>query len=249
MSVDFKAKQLEFTAYIRDPEKNPVPADVKKPRMEMYRELIFNNIDSFLADNFPVLKRLLTAPEWQALAQDFFLNHKSKTPYFAEIAEEFLDYLENERNHPKDFPFMLELAHYEWVEMALSIAKEDVQVGQQATDNLLKKNIQLSPLAWPLAYQYPVQRIAPEFLPDQPPEQPTFLLVHRDRNYHVNFIEITPSTFQLLQLIQENGNLPTETYLQQVAAASNHANSEIIITGGLDILKNLAEKSIILITE
>ena len=45
--IDFKSKQDEFAAYIRDPENNPVPADVKMHRMSMYRELIFNNIVIF----------------------------------------------------------------------------------------------------------------------------------------------------------------------------------------------------------
>lgn len=72
MSVDFKAKQLEFTQYIRNPATNPVPADVKPERMAMYRELIFNNIEGFLTGNFPVIRTLLDDQQWYDLAQDFF---------------------------------------------------------------------------------------------------------------------------------------------------------------------------------
>jgi hypothetical protein len=245
MSVDFKAKQFEFAAYIRNPQKNPAPADVKKSRMAMYRELFFNNIESFLADNFPVLKKILSDSKWQALTQDFFSTHQSKSPYFAEISEEFLDYLENERNNPDDFPFMLELAHYEWVEMALAIAKEESIEPPQSTENLLNKNIRLSPLAWPLVYQYPVQRIAPDYLLEQTPEQPTCLIVYRDHLYDVNFIEITPMTYRLLEVIQENTNFSAENCLKQVAKEMNTNNPEMIIAGGLQILKELAEKTII----
>ncbi len=246
MRVDFKDKQLEFTAYIKDPANNPVPADVNQVRMDMYRELFFNNIESFLADNFPVIKTILDDDHWHELAYDFFSKHSSKSPYFSEIAEEFLDYLENERNNPDDYPFLLELAHYEWVEMALSIAKEE-STGFTPPDpeNLLNKNIQLSPLAWPLAYQYPVQRISPDFLPETAPEQPTCLIVYRDHHYNVNFIEITPITYQLLQLIQETGSILTEDCLRQVAKELNQSNSELIIAGGLQILKDLMEKTIL----
>jgi len=69
MSVDFKAKQQEFSAYLRDPDKHPAPADVKPERMAMYRELFFNNIDQFLAVNFPVLRKLLTDTQWRELAE------------------------------------------------------------------------------------------------------------------------------------------------------------------------------------
>ena len=246
MKVDFKAKQLEFAAYIRDPENNPVPDDVQQPRMAMYRELFFNNIDSFLCANFPVLRAILDDQQWFELGQDFFAKHVSRSPHFSEIPEEFLDYLQNERESSNDFPFMLELAHYEWVEMALSIARETMLDHQQSLDNLLNQRIQLSPLAWPLAYQYPVQKISPDFLPETAPEQPTFLIVYRNPDDEVNFIEITPITYRLLQIIQEDEGILTKDCLKQVADESKHPNPEIIMAGGLQILKELAEKTVII---
>jgi len=245
--VDFKSKQQEFAAYIRDPENNPVPADVKEQRMAMYRELFFNNIEGFLSGNFPVLRKILDDEQWYALVQDFFAKHPCQSPYFSQIPEEFLDYLQNERDNSEDLPFMLELAHYEWVEMALSIAKENVVASDQDLDNLLGKNIALSPLAWPLAYQYPVQKIAPAFLPLKAPGQPTFLIVYRNREDDVNFIEITPITYRLLEIIQEHEKPLAEECLKQVARESNHPDPDLIVTGGLQILKNLAEKTIITI--
>ena len=244
-SVDFKSKQDEFAAYIRDPENNPAPADVKEQRMSMYRELFFNNIEGFLSGNFPVLRKILDDQQWLALVQDFFAKHLCRSPYFSEIPEEFLDYLQNERNSQEDLPFMLELAHYEWVEMALSIAKEEVVACNLELDNLLNRNIALSPLAWPLAYQYPVHKIGPAFLPLQAPEQPTFLIVYRNEEDEVNFIEITPITYRLLEIIQEHESSLVEDCLKQVARETNHPAPEPIIAGGLQILKELAEKTII----
>jgi len=140
---------------------------------------------------------------------------------------------------------MLELAHYEWVEMALSIAKETVPANQKSVDTLLNQHIRLSPLAWPLAYQYPVQKISPAFLPETAPEQATFLIVYRDQDDEVNFIEITPITYRLLQIIQEQEEVVTTDCLKQVTEELNHPNPEMIRAGGLQILKELAEKTII----
>ncbi len=251
--VDFSAKQHEFAAYIRDPENNPAPDDVNEQRMAMYRELFFNNINSFLSSNFPVLRAILNDAQWFELAQDFFARHRSVSPHFSAIPEEFLDYLQNEHDHSGDFPFMLELAHYEWVEMALSIAKEELVINDRvidkAIDDLLTKNIRLSPLAWPLAYQYPVQKISPDYLPAEPPGQPTCLIVYRNSDDVVNFIEITPITYRLLEILQEHESLLTETCLQQIADESKHPNPELIISGGLQILKELAEKNIISVAD
>lgn len=245
MKVDFKAKQFEFAAYIRDPENNPQPADVQPQRMAMYRELFFNNIDNFLSVNFPVLRTILNDRQWFELGQDFFAKHSSQSPHFSEIPEEFLDYLQNERDSSADFGFMLELAHYEWVEMALSIAKEPAPANRQNLDNLYNQRIRLSPLAWPLAYQYPVQKISPAFLPETAPKQATFLVVYRNPDDEVNFIEITPITYRLLEIIQEHEEVLTADCLKQVADELNHPNPEMIVSGGLQILKELVEKTVI----
>jgi hypothetical protein len=249
MKVDFNAKQREFAAYIRNPEANPAPADVAEQRMAMYRELFFNNIENFLSSNFPVIRKLLDDQQWQALAQDFFVNHACESPYFSEIPEEFIDFLQQERSHPDDFPFLVELAHYEWVEMALSIAKEELVVNSLPIADLSTKSLQVSPLAWPLAYQYQVHKIAPNFLPLTPPESATFLIVYRDLHYEVGFLEITPMTYRLLAIIQEQPTAVASEVLAQIIAEMQHPQPQLIIDGGLQILNGLAEKNIITVIE
>ena len=255
--VDFKAKQAEFAAYIRDPEQNPIPADVKQDRMLMYRQLFFNNIEGFLSGNFPVLRQLLDDAEWIALVQDFFAKHRCESPHFSEIPEEFLYYLEHERDTAEDFPFLLELAHYEWVEMALSISNElplpepnfipqdTEQSAGFKVDDLLTKHLKVSPLAWSLAYQYPVHKIGPSHIPLSPPALATFLIVYRNHKDDVNFLEITPMTYRLLEIIQAEEQCLTKACLEQIALESQHPNPEIIVNGGLQILMDLYQKGIV----
>lgn len=245
MSVDFNAKQREFTDYIRDPARNPAPSDVKPERMAMYRELVFNNIESFLSGNFPVIRKLLDDPQWFDLVQEFFSKHECKTPYFSEIAEEFLNYLENERSNPDDFPFLLELAHYEWVEMALSIAKEDISAKPIIPDDFRHRAIQLSPVAWPLAYQFPVQLISPDYLPLEPPGQLTCLLAYRAQDDEVKFLEINTFTYRMLEIIQEHGQIVAEECLKQISQETQHPDPEVVIAGGLQTLKEFAKKTVI----
>lgn len=245
MSVDFRAKQDEFARYIRDPDNQPPPADVKPERMLMYRELIYNNIEGFMAGNFPVIRKIMDDQQWRALIHDFILAHRAHTPYFAEIAEEFLDYLENERKHHNDFPFLPELAHYEWVELALSVAADERVAGTQKPaineDGLLR----LSPLAWLLLYRFPVHRISPDFLPQEAPEQPTSLIAYRDHNDEVKFMDINPFTYRLLAIIHEQGEAHALACLEQVAEESRHPDPALIISGGLLTLQELAEKGIV----
>jgi hypothetical protein len=246
--VDFKVKQAEFAAYIRAPNSYPMPCDVDPRRMVMYRELFFNNINSFLSSNFPVLRKILNDDQWLALAQDFYLTHRCQTPHFSEIAEEFLDYLQNERNAEGDLPFMLELAHYEWVEMALSISRAEPVFGNaEFAADVLQKNLALSPLAWPLVYRYPVEKIGPEFLPQAPAEQPSYLIVYRDRADDVHFMQTTPVTFRLLQLVEEHESPSGELCLQTLLAElSEQVDPQLLMQFGLQTLQELVAKDILI---
>lgn len=246
MAVDFRSKQAEFAAFIRDPANNPAPSDVEPRRMAMYRELFFNNIDGFLASNFPVLRKLLNDDQWQSLAQDFFAEHRCQTPHFSEIAEEFLTYLQH-RDKPSDHPFLLELAHYEWVEMALAIAKDEPKFGDEVfAADVLQRTITLSPVAWPLAYQYPVHRIGPDFLPDCAPKQPTYLIVYRAPDDAVRFMQSSPLIFRLLQLLEQHQPLSGEACLAMLAVEAQHLDTKMLGEEGLKSLQELAAKGVII---
>ena len=55
-SYEFQKPQREFAAYIRDPQRNPLPAGVEKRRANVYARLFYNNIESFLAGAFSTLQ-------------------------------------------------------------------------------------------------------------------------------------------------------------------------------------------------
>src|SRR5690606_37613297 len=119
-------------------------------RMNIYRELFFNNIESLLAKNFPVINRLLQGPRWQQLARDFYREHAAHTPMFPEIAREFLQYLQSRQEQQRGDPgYLLELAHYEWVELALDIEDTDLDaIDCDPAGDLLSQRPLVSPLAW-----------------------------------------------------------------------------------------------------
>ena len=240
--MTFQIHQAEFAAYIRNPQKNSIPTNVKPERMAMYRELFFNNIDGFLSANFPVLYSLYSFENWTDLAQDFFENHVCTTPHFSEISEEFLAYLQNERKHPNDLPFLFELAHYEWVEMALSISHENFE--SLPYENLANTKLKLSPLACVLAYQFPVQKICAAFMPLES-SQPTFLVVYRNENDTVQFLDITPLTFQLLQLLENSPEQTADFYFVKLEVFAPSISADILRKKGIEILEYFAKRGVI----
>ena len=245
----FKKTQYEFAAHIRDPESNPKPADVESRRMKIYNELFFNNVEDFISNTYPVLKEITPESDWDEMMRDYFSNHISHTPLFPEMPREFLKYLETERNNPNDPEFINELAHYEWIELALMTSDLDKDIDWDKIDtstDLLENKPVLSPLAWPLTYQYPVQQICADFVPDAPSEQPVYLLIYRDKSDKVHFMELNPVTALLIQLINEDNNLTTKQMLETIAEQMNHPNPNVVIEGGLQIIHDLKNRNVIL---
>ncbi len=244
---EFQKVQREFAAHIRDPKTNPAPKDIEDRRMGIYRELFFNNVASFIETSFPVLHSILDADHWETMVRDYFAHHKAETPYFHEMAQEFLTYLKAERNNTSDPSFMLELAHYEWVELALSISDEKIDWEDiNADGDLLNGTPVISPLAWPLSYSYDVQHISPDYIPDTPLQQPTHIVVYRDNNDNVGFLELNPVTARLLYLFPEGSRLSGQQALEQIAQEMQHPDPSVVINGGLEALQELKRRDIIL---
>lgn len=248
MPENLQSLQTAFAAHIRDPENHAAPADVEDRRMDIYRQLFFNNINKFLASNFPVLRQLYDDPAWSQLARDFYTEHRCHTPLFPELPKEFLRYLQDQRkDRPGDPPFLLELAHYEWVELALSMDENELDDTVACpTGDLMQEVPVLSPLAWPLSYRYPVHKIRPGFEPETPPEQATHILVYRDRADKVRFMQLNNVSRLLLNLLQENHGLTGLELLTEIAHRIEHPNPAVVIENGERLLQDLLGKDVIL---
>lgn len=244
----FKQAQYAFTAHLRDPDNNPMPAGIEDRRMGIYRELLYNNVEGFLSSGFPVIKKIYGKDDWHKMVRDFFAHHESHSPYFLEISQEFLAYLENERQPQSHDPAgLIELAHYEWVELALSIADVNIDMTNiEPNADLLAGHPALSPLAWPLAYQFPVHKMCSDFLPAVAPAQMTYLVVYRNRNDDVKFMEINPITARLLHLLQEHETMTGKQAIEQITEEMQHPNPEVVMQGGQSALQALQSSGIIL---
>ncbi len=243
------AVQAAFAAHLRDPEANPAPADVEDRRMAIYRELFFNNVRGLLATAFPVLRRLLDDEQWTALIRDFFRRHRARTPIFHKLAEEFVDWLADGRGTVAgDPPFLAQLAHYEWVELALSTAEDPPAAAMLANPNgdLIERPPLVSPLSWTLAYDWPVHRISPDFQPAAPSGMQTFLVVYRNRQDEVKFMEINAVTARLLTLAEEQPTASGGDLLVQIAEELAHPDIDAVIAAGAEILESLRERGIVL---
>ena len=247
--LEFQRQQLAFAAHIRDPHNAAAPEGIEDRRLAIYRELFFNNLCSLLTKTFPVLSTLMGERKWQTLIRRFMQQHRAATPYFLKLPEELLAFLEHGyKPVPEDFPFLLELAHYEYIELALntSTAQNDLD-GVDPDGDLAAGAPVKSVLAWVYAYRFPVHRISPDYLPEAAPEQPTYLTVYRNRRDKLQFLELNPLTAGLLDAIDNNAaELPGQQLIRQLAGPAGYADVESFLAHGLAALKDLRAREILI---
>jgi hypothetical protein len=247
-SQAFKDKQYAFAAHIRDPENVAAPDGIEPRRMAIYRKLFFNNLYNLLGTFFPVLRKIHSDDHWRRFVRGFMQHHQAQTPYFLQLPEEFLGYLQNEfESSEDDFPFLLELAHYEYAELALSVSEDETDLSGVDPNGDLLANVPVkSALAWSYAYHYAVHRISPGSLPTGPEDHPVYLALYRSSDGDVGFLELNAITAALLDAIEFNEDrLSGEQLLRALADKIDYPDAAALVAHGADVLLEMRQLEIL----
>lgn len=241
---EFQRFQYCFTAHIRDPKKNARPDGVEARRMKVYRELVYNGIEHSLLSCFPVLRKVLGKRRWARLVRAFIANHRCHSPFFRQIPDEFIQFLQTAWTSTEIYPkFILELAHYEWIELVLAISTHTPDLNRvDPAGDLLKQHPVLNPVLASLHYSWPVHLISPRA---RLAAKETYLLVFRDIDEQIQFIEINAFTARLLNLL-ETTDFTGQTALEIIAQESRHPTPEVVVQGGLAVMQDLRIRGVLL---
>ncbi|EED33311.1 conserved hypothetical protein [gamma proteobacterium NOR5-3] len=207
-----------MAAYLRDPDGASPPANIEARRLQIYRDLVYRNIEGFISSAFPVLRGLYSDDAWERRVRSFIQTHHCKTPLFLRISEEFLSFMA--ALPPEELrPFEAELAHYEWLELAVDVAEGDVPPlrNLDAAPCLSELRASLSSTARLGSYRYPVHRIGNSFQPESVGD-PSFLLVYRDRESRVQFMELSSGSARLIQEVLVGADSSVAQLLDRLAA-------------------------------
>jgi len=236
--LDFQQYQHAFTAHIRDPKNNPKPANVDEERMAVYREGVYNNIFESASVCFPVCQEAVGANEWNATVRRFVATHHAGSPIFREIPQELVTFLETDTDTPD---YIKQLAHYEWVELAVGGMQAEAPT-LSVEPNLLNELPVLAPAHMLLAYDYPVQKISAQFKPEE--QEATHLLVFRNAEFEVNFVELNPMVYVLLESVKQG--MTGKQALTELAKQIQHPEPEVIIEFGHGVLEDLMQQQALL---
>lgn len=240
--MDFRDFQFRFARHIRDPRVAPRPDGVPARRMKVYNELLYNNLEGFLLACFPICRRVLGERRWRRLVRRFFTAHRCQTPYFRQIPQEFVAWLLEARPEEATAPdWLIPLAHYEWVELAVDVMDVPPPDACRADGDLLTGRPVVAPAHMLVGYAWPVHRAAPRRR--LAPEASQFM-VYRDGADQVRFVELNPVTARLLALL-EPGVLTGAAALAQIANELDHPDPAALAAHGVALMEDLRARGAI----
>lgn len=231
---EFQRFQFTFARHVRDPRRVPRPAGVPARRMGLYNQLLYNNIENSLNACFPVARALSGKRRWPRLVRAFFRDWRCRTPHYREIPREFVRYLTEAASGLP--PWLMELAHYEWAELAVDIMDAPAAPQYDPDGHLLDGRPVLASALMNLTYAWPVHKIGPAHRPRRP--APTHLLVFRRVDDTVGFMELNPVSARLVALLQEGAPTGRAAALR-IAAELAHPQPETVVAGAATVLAEL----------
>ena len=231
-----------LAAHVRDPQRHAGPPGIEARRLKIYSDLVFNNLDGLMKGGFPVIHKTLALEDWRALVQRFLSRHHAHTPLFPELGRELVAFLQAQPDPAR--PWLAELAHYEWAELGLQLS-DAVPPPHAPEGDLLDGIPLLSPLAWPLAYRWPVQRIGPDFQPTAPPPEPTLVLLRREADGRIRFSALSPLLFRLLERIAANTGASGRDLLRQLADEAGQTDFDGFLREAVPMLQRLRAEGVL----
>jgi hypothetical protein len=165
--------------------------------MMTYRELARMSLVEPLETMFPVLKALLVgADTWNACIQAFLDARVVKSGHYRDIAPAFLGWLAASGWGQDRWPFLLELAHAEMLEVVVArFPDSDPPMGLHA-DPGPEDLLVLDAATQIVSYSHAVHRVT-EAAPF-PEARPTHLMAFRTEAGEARLMELTPATAALL---------------------------------------------------
>ncbi|WP_298633834.1 putative DNA-binding domain-containing protein [uncultured Umboniibacter sp.] len=172
--------------------------NVEARRLAIYQRLVFNNLFGLLSGGYKKLRRAVGDEQFRKLVRAFLESGISRTPYFAEISGEFLNWFV-QQDAPK---WQHELAEYERAGIAIDIESMNWPSAETITNR--PDGVHFSPAIALLSFDYAIYE-ANEGI--EPPKQPTYILLYRNPHNKLRYKLLNAASFSLLALLLQEQSL------------------------------------------
>ncbi|MBL0211093.1 MAG: putative DNA-binding domain-containing protein [Holophagaceae bacterium] len=162
-----------------------------KARLLTYRDLARNALEDPLPDCFPILHALLgEADEWDQCLDAFLASRTIQSPYYRDVSPAFVGWLADSGWGLERWPFLLQLAHFEYIEVEILRWPDEAPEGDLQDAPTADSCVVFDGAARNLAYAYRVHEATKET--PEPPEGEAFLMGYRDADGDFGYSELSP---------------------------------------------------------
>jgi hypothetical protein len=244
---EFIRLQRQFTRHLRSPQTVPAPAGHEARRLAIYTNAVFSNVEGLLAGNYPRIKGLMPADEWQEMVRDYVIRHRSEASAFIDVTREFLKYLESERVIDGRWPFLCELAHFDWLETCVGADERRLDFSGVSRDGDLMEGVPVAnPIMQMVEYRFPVHAINAEYRPQQAPALMTQIAAFRDPQNLYGFLDLNAATAALLKSVINNKTDSGKALVERMADEMQDHDQQAIRAAGIQILERMHKRGVIL---
>lgn len=243
----FMRLQRAFAAHLRDPGSVAAPGAHEERRLDIYRYAVFHNVAGLMSDNYPRVRAVMDDARWTALVRDYIVRHQSRASAFVDVPREFLAYLDAERSAEDDPAYIAELAHFDWLETLVGADTTRVDCSAVRRDGDLLDGIVIpNPTLRIVVYRYPVHAIGPDYMPSEPPPQPTCIAAFRDPDNLYGFLDLNAAARRLLECIAQQDGRTGRAILDDLAVEFGYADVAAFAQGGITILERMRRRGAVL---
>lgn len=191
-----KEIQAEFTNAIRHNDVKLMSGNISPQRLGVYSRLVRNNTLGFIDRCYVQLPQHLSPEEWLAVKEKFIREGKAHSPFFQDIAGEFLNFCRENGCMP---PHLLELMDFENAQLLAEVSMATVPSEFEWDNDTI---MQLSGAAE--LRQYETHFLRSNF--KQFEQEPSNVLVWRDAEFGIYHNTLEELDFFLLSSLQEGAN-------------------------------------------
>lgn len=217
------------------------------PRLALYRRLIRNNLTGVAEKMLARTRARLNARGgvFDASFGAFLAERGPRTHYLRDVPREFLAWVEPRWRAENDVPaWATDLARHELVEYEIASARARDEA-PHVTDVALDRALVLAEPLRLMRYAFAVHDLpADESDRTEPTARPTTLLVHRDAEHVVRFLDLTPLAAAIVARILDGATLGDA--VSGACADVGTVTSDVVVADVARLLADLGERGILL---
>tara|TARA_B100000780_G_C21118811_1_gene452979 strand:- start:1796 stop:2527 length:732 start_codon:yes stop_codon:yes gene_type:complete len=200
LKADTIALQKELANYTRTGKSDRL-GTLNPDRLKHYRRLVYNVAQGIIDQAFPITKSSVDPDLWNELKLQFHEHYACREAEVWKMPKEFMNYTsENEIELKNQFPFLMDLLEFEWLEIEIQNQMNDSDFESRLKNG---ETDMINPYHQLSIFDYPIHKLNAKEALNHPGKY--YLLTYRKySDFQVRYMEFTPFTAVLFEQFKQN---------------------------------------------